>query len=90
MLSFGLKITWFSLSLSGASVLNFHDCVPDLVPSSGLLSSLVVIPAFARATNELWLPLSYCAANTVLQGIFCLGESTVYCGAVRVLSTFQV
>ncbi|KAH8083340.1 hypothetical protein BXZ70DRAFT_581570 [Cristinia sonorae] len=55
MLSFGLRVTWFSLSLSG------------------LLSSWAVFPAFARATGERWMPLLYSAANTVLQGIFCLG-----------------
>ncbi|KAK7683204.1 hypothetical protein QCA50_013877 [Cerrena zonata] len=55
MLPFGLRIAWFTLSLSG------------------LLSSWVALPAFISHAQSLWLPVLYSIANTVLQGMFCLG-----------------
>ncbi|OBZ78149.1 hypothetical protein A0H81_02369 [Grifola frondosa] len=55
MLSFGLKIAWFTLSLTG------------------LLSNLVALPAFVESLDSCWIPIVYTVANTVLQGVFCLG-----------------
>jgi len=39
----------------------------------GLLSSWIVMYAFGRVIGQRWAPMSYCAGNTILQGIFCLG-----------------
>ncbi|CAL1709121.1 unnamed protein product [Somion occarium] len=55
MVPFGLKIVWFSLSLSG------------------LLGSWAALPAFIRTARSSWLPVVYSIANTILQGMFCLG-----------------
>ncbi|KAI0659243.1 hypothetical protein C8Q70DRAFT_1045131 [Cubamyces menziesii] len=55
MLVFGLKIAWFTLSLTG------------------LLGSLLAIPAFARSANGYLFPSLYCVTNVALQGLFCLG-----------------
>ncbi|KAI0711275.1 hypothetical protein C8Q76DRAFT_769218 [Earliella scabrosa] len=40
---------------------------------SGFLSSVVALPAFAQALDGYLIPVLYCLANFVLQGLFCLG-----------------
>lgn len=45
------------------------------MPAKGFLSSVVALPAFAQALDGYLIPVLYCLANFVLQGLFCLGES---------------
>lgn len=40
---------------------------------SGILACWAALGSFVRAARSLWVPVAYCAANTVLQGVFCLG-----------------
>ena len=79
MLAFGIKVAWFSLSLSGLSHAHFPRirlCAAHLPSpcSIGLLGSFAALPAFAQALEGYLIPVLYLFLNFVLQGLFCLGE----------------
>ena len=57
-----LMLTVICVEFTSASVLE------------GLLSCWVVLWAFGRAVGAKWAPSLYCIGNTLLQGMFCLGE----------------
>ncbi|KAF9041302.1 hypothetical protein BJ165DRAFT_278450 [Panaeolus papilionaceus] len=40
---------------------------------TGLIGCWTVLITFSKAVGTWWGPLSYCIANTLLQGVFCLG-----------------
>ena len=77
MLASGIKVAWFSLSLSGLSRAPFSSRRPSpahLSRPTGLLGSFAALPAFAQALDGYLIPVLYLFLNFVLQGIFCLGE----------------
>lgn len=79
MLASGIKVAWFSLSLSGPSRAPFSSrrlspAHLSLSQPTGLLGSFAALPAFAQALDGYLIPVLYLFLNFVLQGIFCLGE----------------
>ena len=62
---------WPRLRCGHSSVVSYRVLT---TPPLGLLSNWTVLPGFARHVfASPWVSLLYTAANTVLQGIFCLG-----------------
>lgn len=78
MLPFALKVAWFILSVSGMFSSQAKCVASNTYTFPGTVVSVPVLIAFSKAINAQWIPLSYFLANIVLQGSFCIGESTSY------------
>ena len=79
MITFGVKVLFFVLSLTGMSShvdltnLFLVFAISYLSKLSGLFSSWIILYAFGRVVGQQWAPMLFCVGNIILQGIFCLG-----------------
>lgn len=75
MLPYSLKIVWFTLSLSGLLIHSFFMYeIIHAVAMLGMLSCWAVLIAYAAVIETYWFPVLYCIADTLMQGVFCLGK----------------
>lgn len=73
MIPFGLKISWFILSLTGKffflSGMRFYS----LSVQKGLMGCWLSLWSFGRVVGTKWASVVYCVGTTLTQGSFCLG-----------------